>query len=68
MYKNLKYNTEFIANTHFLSWVLCWLDVMTKCNRYLIIFSEITLCIRIKNDVVAMESNDHVKISCSTFY
>jgi hypothetical protein len=63
MYKNLKYNTEFIS----LPWVLCWLDVMTKCNRYLTVFIEITLCIRIENDMIVMESNDHLKISCSPF-
>ena len=40
---------------------------MTKCNRYLTIFNEITLYIRIENDVIAMESNDHLKTSCSPF-
>jgi hypothetical protein len=40
---------------------------MTKCNRYLTIFNEITLYIRIENDVIAIEPNDHLKTSCSPF-
>ena len=55
MYNNLKYNTEFIPNTNFLTLGVMLVDVMTKCNRYLTIFNEITLYIRIENDVIAIE-------------
>ena len=67
MYNNLKYNTEFIPNTNFPTLGVMLVDVMTKCNRYLSIFNEITLCIRIENNVIVMESNDHLKTSCSPF-
>jgi hypothetical protein len=67
MYRNLKYNTVFLVNTHFLTLSFICFDVMTKSNRYLTIFNEITLYIRIENDVIAMESNDHLKTSCTSF-
>ena len=67
MYNNLKYNTEFIPNTNCLTLGVMLVDVMTKCNRYLSIFNEIALCIRIENNVIVMESNDHLKTSCSPF-
>ena len=50
-----------------LPWALCCVDVMTKCNRKLTFFNEITLYIRIENDVIVMESNDHLKPRCSPF-
>ena len=69
MYKNLKYNSEFIANNNFLTLGFMLLGcAMMKCNRYLTLSNEITVYIRIENHVIVMQSNDHLQTSFSPIY